>query len=166
MLALLAAIQLAAAPPQDSLPRMSLAEALERAARLDPNYVSATRQIADAEWGRRAALTAFVVPSISAQLNATWYSDEIFNIGTGAPASRIIDTRLEGRLNLFAGLSKFNELTRSAAELMGLDADLGTIEVGKLADLVVLEEDPRAVEPTAISDITVSETWMDGERVF
>ncbi len=117
MLALLAAIQLAAAPPQDSLPRISLGEALERAARLDPNYVSATRQIADAEWGRRAALTAFVIPSIAAQLNATWYSNETFNIGTGEPASRIIDARLEGRLNLFAGLSKFNELTRSSAEL-------------------------------------------------
>ena len=39
-------------------------------------------------------------------------------------------------------------------------------EVGKLADLVVLEDDPRAVEPNAISDIQVSETWMDGNRVF
>jgi outer membrane protein TolC len=117
MLALLAAMQLAAGPLQDSLPRMSLAEALDRAARLDPNYVSATRQIADAEWGRRAALTAFVVPSITARLNSTWYSNATFNIGTGEPASRIVDARLEGRLNLFAGLSKFNELTRSSAEL-------------------------------------------------
>ena len=117
MLALLAAIHLAAAPPQDSLPRISLAEALERAARLDPDYVSATRQIADAEWGRRAALTAFVIPAISAQLNATWYSSATFNIGTGEPAAQIVDARLEGRLNIFAGLSKFNELTRSAAEL-------------------------------------------------
>ena len=32
--------------------------------------------------------------------------------------------------------------------------------------LGVLEEDPRAVEPTAISDIRISETWMDGRRVF
>jgi len=31
---------------------------------------------------------------------------------------------------------------------------------------VILEDDPRAVAPTAISDIRVSETWMDGQRVF
>lgn len=117
ILHLLAALQLAGAVPQDTLPRMTLAEALARAAQLDPDYVSATRQIADAEWGRRAAITAFVVPAISAQLNATWYSSEAFNIGTGEPASNIVDARLEGRLNLFAGLSKFNELTRASAEL-------------------------------------------------
>jgi imidazolonepropionase-like amidohydrolase len=32
--------------------------------------------------------------------------------------------------------------TSVASELMGVDADLGTIEVGKIADLVVLEGDP------------------------
>jgi outer membrane protein TolC len=117
MLTLLLAATVAAAPPQDSVPRISLAEALERSAQLDPNYVAATRDIADAEWGRRAALTAFVIPSITSQLNATYYSSETFNIGTGQPASTIVDARLEGRLNLFAGLAKFNELTRSAAEL-------------------------------------------------
>ena len=117
MLALLAAVVVAATPPQDTVPRISLAEALDRAARLDPNYVAASRAIADAEWGRRAAITAFVVPSITTQLNATWYSSETFNIGTGQPASTIVDARLEGRLNLFAGFAKFNELTRSSAEL-------------------------------------------------
>jgi outer membrane protein TolC len=117
MLPLVLAAIVGAAPPQDTVPRISLAEALERAAQLDPNYVAATRDIADAAWGRRAAITAFVIPSISSQLNATWYSNATFNIGTGQPASTIVDARLEGRLNLFAGLAKFNELTRSAAEL-------------------------------------------------
>ena len=32
--------------------------------------------------------------------------------------------------------------TSAAARLLGLDADLGTIEVGKLADLVLVEGDP------------------------
>jgi imidazolonepropionase-like amidohydrolase len=35
--------------------------------------------------------------------------------------------------------------TRTAAELMGLDAELGTVEVGKLADLVVMTGDPSDV---------------------
>lgn len=122
MLALLAAIQLAATPPQDTIPRVSLAEALDRAAQLDPNYVAATREISDAEWGRRVAITAFIVPSVSAQMTATWYSSEFFNIGTLEQASTIVDARLEGRLNLFDGLSKFNDLTRTAADLEGARA--------------------------------------------
>jgi predicted amidohydrolase YtcJ len=57
-------------------------------------------------------------------------------------------------------------VTRNAAWACHSEREIGSLEVGKLADLVVLEEDPRAVEPTAISDIRVSETWMDGNRVF
>ena len=40
------------------------------------------------------------------------------------------------------------------------------LEPGKLADMVILESDPRDVDPVAISDIKVSETWMDGKQVF
>ncbi len=123
MLTVLAALQLAAVqPPQDTLPRITLAEALDRAARLDPNYVAATRQISDAEWGRRAAITAFIVPAVSAQVTSTWYSVPAFNIGTLEQSSTIVDARLQGRLNLFDGLSKFNELTRTAADLEGARA--------------------------------------------
>ena len=34
--------------------------------------------------------------------------------------------------------------TRHGAEIIGIQADVGTVEVGKLADMVVLEEDPLA----------------------
>ncbi len=57
-------------------------------------------------------------------------------------------------------------ITSNAAWACHSEHEIGSLEAGKLADLVVLEEDPRAVEPTAISDIQVSETWMDGNRVF
>ncbi|KPJ92764.1 MAG: hypothetical protein AMS18_06690 [Gemmatimonas sp. SG8_17] len=40
---------------QDDMPQVTLAEALQRATRLDPNYVAAMRQAVDAEWGRRSA---------------------------------------------------------------------------------------------------------------
>ena len=43
---------------------------------------------------------------------------------------------------------------------------LGSLEVGKLADFVVLAQDPRNVSPTQISDIQVVETWMDGYQVY
>jgi predicted amidohydrolase YtcJ len=57
-------------------------------------------------------------------------------------------------------------VTRNAAWACHSEREIGSLEAGKLADLVVLEEDPRAVEPAAISDIRISETWMDGRRVF
>jgi len=52
--------------------------------------------------------------------------------------------------------------TRSAAELMGLDEDLGTIEEGKLADLVVLGGDP--FDFAAMGD-RVEQVWKAGIRV-
>ncbi|MEX1296231.1 MAG: amidohydrolase family protein [Candidatus Limnocylindrales bacterium] len=52
--------------------------------------------------------------------------------------------------------------TRSAAQLMGLDADLGTIEPGKLADLVVLEGDPYRFD--GYRD-RVIEVWQAGRLV-
>ena len=57
-------------------------------------------------------------------------------------------------------------ITRSAAWACHSEHEIGSLEPGKFADLVVLEEDPREVEPTHISDIAVSETWMNGNRVF
>jgi hypothetical protein len=42
----------------------------------------------------------------------------------------------------------------------------GTLTVGKLADLVILSEDPLLVEPAAIKNIQVLETIKDGKTVY
>lgn len=42
----------------------------------------------------------------------------------------------------------------------------GSIEVGKLADLVVLSDDPRKVPPDEIKDIVVEMTFVDGRMVY
>ena len=42
----------------------------------------------------------------------------------------------------------------------------GSIEVGKLADLVLLSENPLTVEPMTIREIAVEETIKEGETVF
>ena len=55
--------------------------------------------------------------------------------------------------------------THAAWQLMS-ENEIGSLEVGKYADLVILEEDPRIVEPTKISEIKVLETWMNGKIVF
>jgi len=52
--------------------------------------------------------------------------------------------------------------TRSAAELMGLDAELGTLEAGKRADLVVVDGDPLELGELASR---ISAVYPDGRRV-
>ena len=42
----------------------------------------------------------------------------------------------------------------------------GSLEVGKLADLVVLSESPLAVAPQALADIRVIATYKEGERIY
>ena len=42
----------------------------------------------------------------------------------------------------------------------------GSLENGKFADLVVLEEDPTKVDPTSIIDIKIQRTMVDGKWVF
>jgi predicted amidohydrolase YtcJ len=55
-------------------------------------------------------------------------------------------------------------MTADAAWQCHSDDEIGTLEAGKRADMVVLAADPRSVDPTSIRDIEVLETWMDGRR--
>lgn len=56
--------------------------------------------------------------------------------------------------------------TINGAYALGLEAERGTIEVGKLADLVVLEENPMRVAPQRIKDIRVKMTMIAGRLVY
>jgi predicted amidohydrolase YtcJ len=56
--------------------------------------------------------------------------------------------------------------TTGSAEATGEAALKGTLSPGKLADFVVLAEDPRTVDPATIGRIDVLATWVGGERVF
>jgi predicted amidohydrolase YtcJ len=46
------------------------------------------------------------------------------------------------------------------------EATKGTLEAGKLADLVILDKDPVKVEPMAIKDIKVLETIKEGRTIY
>lgn len=57
-------------------------------------------------------------------------------------------------------------VTRNAAWACHSEHEIGSLETGKFADMVILESDPRKVAPKEISNIEISETWMNGNRVF
>lgn len=62
--------------------------------------------------------------------------------------------------------SAIRAVTAEAAWQLRSEHEVGSLEKGKLADFVILDKDPRRVDPERIKDIAVLETWMDGEPVF
>lgn len=119
MLSLLLLMQIAAA---DSIPRITLAEALRRSARHDPEYIAADGAVANAEWARRAARSSLFLPSVIAQTDASRFSIPTFNIGTAQPEDILVSARIDARYDLFLGGRKLAELRRSRAELARAEA--------------------------------------------
>lgn len=67
------------------------------------------------------------------------------------------------RVSVFEAISMY---TKNAAYASYEEKDKGTIEEGKLADFVVLKENPFTIDPAKIKDITVLETFLDGKSVY
>jgi predicted amidohydrolase YtcJ len=55
-------------------------------------------------------------------------------------------------------------ITIDAAYQIFADNIVGSLEVGKQADLVVLEKNPRNTPPADIRNIKVKETWVEGKK--
>jgi outer membrane protein TolC len=118
MLLLLLALQGAVSPgSSDSLPQISLSEALQRAAQLDPNYVAAIGQVDNAVWARRGAFSVFVLPSVNLSTTATRNTPRFFNFGTLQPEKYAVQATITASYDLFTGGQKFAELSRSGAAL-------------------------------------------------
>ena len=56
--------------------------------------------------------------------------------------------------------------TRGSAHALFRDDEVGSLEKGKRADMVVLSHDPTAVDPDYIEKIDVQQTYVDGELLF
>jgi predicted amidohydrolase YtcJ len=70
------------------------------------------------------------------------------------PAQRVdVITALKA-MTLWSAYSHFEDDTK------------GSIEVGKLADLVILSADPTAVDPETLDQLKVAETIKDGKTIF
>lgn len=57
-------------------------------------------------------------------------------------------------------------ITLWGAEQFGEEATKGSLEPGKLADMVVLSENPLTIDPTRINTIVVLETLKEGKTVY
>jgi outer membrane protein len=109
-------------PPVDSVLRITLGEAIRRSAHLDPDYVRALGEIDNAEWGRRAAMLAFFVPTIEFGLDETKYSQDFFNPANPAnPTSTLVVGRASANYEVFS-LRKFSELSRTKADIASAEA--------------------------------------------
>ena len=127
MLVLLLALQAMPArvdsiPGADSIPRITLAEAVRRSSRFDPDYVRALGQIDNAEWGRRAAMLAFFIPSVDLGLDQTKYSESFFNPADPSnPTGTLVVGRASANYEIFS-LRKFTELSRTKADIASAEA--------------------------------------------
>ncbi|MFW6088517.1 MAG: TolC family protein [Gemmatimonadota bacterium] len=123
LLALQAAAPVADGPAApDTIPQVTLSEALDAAAQVDPDYVAALRQVGDAAWVRRGAWSAFLLPSIDFQWSLSKFDPESFNIGTNELTDRLSQFTVSASYDVFRGGAKFHEMSRSAAAVDGAEA--------------------------------------------
>ena len=78
-----------------------------------------------------------------------WRSDELLSPEERVPAAAAL-----------------RAMTLDAAWQCHSDHEVGSLEVSKFADFVVLDKDPLTVAPETLGSIQVLETWVGGEQVF
>jgi predicted amidohydrolase YtcJ len=57
-------------------------------------------------------------------------------------------------------------MTINGAKQYGEQSSKGSLEVGKLADLVVLDQNPLKIEAMKIKDVKVVETIKEGRTIY
>jgi hypothetical protein len=117
-------------------------------------YISPMRDAIDAGL-RPSNHTDFVVAPLD-QMMMLWSAVNRVSRAKG-------EIGLDQRVTPFEGLKA---MTEWVAEQYDEQSTKGTLEVGKLADLVILEKDPLKVEPMAIKDIKVVETIKEGVTIY
>jgi imidazolonepropionase-like amidohydrolase len=125
-------------------------DAVAAGVQLPPEVVEKAEQVLDVH--RRAFRTA-----VQAGVRIAMGTDS--GITPHGRNLRELELMVEGGMSPAAALVA---TTRSAAELMGVADLLGTLEVGKLADIVVVDGDPYAFADLAGR---VREVWKAGARV-
>ncbi len=62
--------------------------------------------------------------------------------------------------------SALRAVTINAAKGLNLDKQIGSLEVGKKADIVILESNPLTISSDSLHTIRISELWLEGEKVY
>jgi predicted amidohydrolase YtcJ len=56
--------------------------------------------------------------------------------------------------------------TLEAAKVLGIEKEVGSLEIGKFADFVVLDSNPLKIDQKKIKDIKVIATVMNGKLTY
>ncbi len=127
---------------------------IENRGKVQAMYISPMRDAIDAGL-RPTNHTDFVVAPLD-QMTMLWSAvNRVSRAGAEIGADQ--------RVSAYEGLKC---MTEWAAEQYGEQDRKGTLEVGKLADLVILDRDPLNVDPMAIKDIKVVETIKEGVTIY
>jgi predicted amidohydrolase YtcJ len=121
----------------------------ERAARIDP---------------ARSALDRGM--KITLHHDAPVAGINILNVVSSAVNRRTTSGKLLGPEQSITPYEAFTAVTKDAAWQYFEEDRKGTLEIGKLADLVVLSDNPFTIDPMKISSIRVVETIKEGKTVF
>ena len=121
---------------------------------------------------------AFMVPCGAAHKAGLQYSVHSDNPAAGTPLNSLRHVQIQLMRQCIADGSvvgpdqrvdletALRAITINPARHIGMEHMLGSLEVGKEADLTILEKDPFQTEMSAMSAIKVSETWVAGQKVF
>lgn len=121
----------------------------ERGSRISPTRSAWDRQMPFTVHNDSPVVPPDIIRLIWATTNRKTRSDQVL----GA----------DQRLTTFEALSA---VTRMAAYQYFEEDSKGTLETGKLADLVILSRNPLTMDPEDLLDLEVDETWSRGERVY
>mgnify|MGYP001825349998 FL=1 len=91
---------------------------------------------------------------------------DILNVVSAAVNRRTASGKLLGPEQAITTYEAFRAVTKDAAWQYFEEHRKGTLEAGKLADMVILSDDPLAVEPAKIDQIKVIETIKEGKTVY
>jgi predicted amidohydrolase YtcJ len=87
-------------------------------------------------------------------------------IQTAVTRRCVVDNSIVGPDQAISVDDAIRAVTSQAAAQIGQADRIGTLEAGKEADLVLLEQDPFKIAPDEIMKIKVSQTWVAGEKLF
>jgi predicted amidohydrolase YtcJ len=178
--------------PNDSSPSSDLRHRIEHCSLARPEHLEAMARLGVSPsflmnhlyyWGRvfrddifgaeRAALLDPVASAIRHGLRPSFHSD--YSVSPLGPL-RHVQTAITRKMSDGGEVLNQSECIDVGAALRGVTIDaawqthtddqLGSLSVGKYADLAILSADPRQVDPDEVAGITVSETRLAGVTVW